>query len=232
MQKTNRFMNILNSLYHIWDVSNKGFNVTRIEANIAHVNINSCPRTSFPTRLGSSKAYDTVVVLEWLEDECKSPSQWEARYTRVPMLHHLFLFKWQRWHNEYPYGMNWNSFVWWFCLLYVPSLENIAGWICRGQHVCHMCLHGDICQSLLSHLAWVWRLVTWRYCHCCPCCWRWNEWVSVGVWHHGISIAPQTSQFMALFSFLDIIYTSLSNPGKLCPPSNFDVCKGLEALQV
>lgn len=46
-------------------------------------------RKSFPERLGTSKAYDTAVVLEWLEDATSRPSQWEAWIRR-----HLDLFAW------------------------------------------------------------------------------------------------------------------------------------------
>ena len=44
-------------------------------------------------------------------------------------------------------------------------------------------------------------------------------------------LPPKLPMFIVLLSFLDLIYTSLSNPGKLCPPSNFDVWAEWYALR-
>ena len=44
-------------------------------------------------------------------------------------------------------------------------------------------------------------------------------------------LPPKLPMFIVLLSFLDLIYTSMSNPGKLCPPSNFDVWAEWYALR-
>lgn len=91
-------------------------------------------RKSFPERLGTSKAYDTAVVLEWLEDATSRPSQWEA-WTR----RHLDLFAWHGWRlGGEPLKININSLFMVACVSKYTEFKSI--WLKVHQAVLRICM--------------------------------------------------------------------------------------------